>query len=233
MDFLPTRRRMTRRHRTTRHERICRREERMKIASLAPHGRGKQMITLEDGTSFVLSVRDVRLFSLGEETDIDPSAMKQIRIQLRSDCMRRCGALLGTRDYTEARLREKLRDAAFPEDVIDGAVEELKDAGYLDDLRYAESFLHLHAGDRSRLRIRHDLQERGVPAGIIDRAMREEDPEETRAQEVRQVLAILRKRRFDPSDAPAEEAAKIRNYLYRKGYSQEAVRAAMRGEYDG
>ncbi len=199
----------------------------MKIQSITEFGRRKRKILLDSGETFPLSVRDVRLFSLREEADIDDLTAEQIRKQLRSDCMQRCGALLGTRDYTEARLTDKLREDLYPEETIRTVVRELLDAGYLDDARYAAYYLQMHAGDRSRIRIRHDLLSRGVPAEVIERVMGLEEPEDALDRETAQIRRLLKKWGYDPQDGDLQTEQKIRNRLYRKGYSGEAVRCAM------
>lgn len=199
----------------------------MRIESVSDAGRRKRIIVMENGESFPLSAKDVRLFSLREEADIDGAAMTLIREQVRSDCLGRCGSLLGSRDYTEARLRDKLREDQFPEDIIEAAVQQLREANYLNDERYADAYLRLHAADRSRTRIRHDLLERGVPAKVVARVMDSEPEEETLAQETGQAVRLLLKRGYDPSAGDFLEEQKHRQYLFRKGYSAEAVRTAM------
>ncbi len=198
----------------------------MKVLTISETDRRRRLITLDNGDRYPLSVRDVRLFSLREEADIDDDTLDQIRKQVRSDCMQRCGSLLSGRDYTEARLREKLEDDDYPADIIDRAVEELREAGYLNEERYAAYYLQVHAGDRSRARIRRDLRERGVPADVIERVMGQEDAEEALAQEAAQIRHLLDRKDWQRAGSFREEM-KLRDRLFRKGYSSEAVRMAM------
>ena len=86
--------------------------------------------------------------------DLSEETYGEILQSLYKACMQRCGILLGSRDYSEQRMREKLRDAGYPGSVVDNAVEKLRKAGYLDDRRFAQSYVRSHMRDRSRLRIR-------------------------------------------------------------------------------
>jgi SOS response regulatory protein OraA/RecX len=133
--------------------------------------------------------------------------------ELRSMALRKCGELLKSQDYTEQRLRMKLQTAGFPEDTIDTAVEAMKEAHYIDDRRYAENYVKYHLKDRSRRRIKQDLQERGVAEEIIqesfqtitETAEEEEGAGETVSPadeaEITQIKALLRKKQYDPETA--------------------------------
>lgn len=150
-----------------------------------------------------------------------------MREEKKKECLKKCGMLLSQRDYTCARLREKLLGSGFEEEIADEVIESLKEARYLDDVRYARNFIEAHRGDRSRMRIRKDLEDRGVPSDIISEVMREELEESGDEAEIRQVRRLMEKRKFDPGNADWDDKRKMQAYLYRKGYAASAVRAAM------
>ena len=156
--------------------------------------------------------------------------MDETREAKKKECLKKCGALLARRDYTCARLREKLLSGGYEEEIADWALEKLKEAHYLDDERYARNFIQAHWEDRSKLRIRTDLEERGVPSDILSEVLREESEERGEEAEIRQIRKLMEKRRFDPENAEWEERRKMQAYLYRKGYTSSSVRAAMKGE---
>ena len=148
----------------------------------------------------------------------------------KKECLRRCGALLSARDYTCRRLKEKLADAGYEEEVIGPVLESLKEARYLDDERYARSFINAHWENRSRLRIRMDLEKCGVPSDVISEVLRDECDERGTEAETRQIIGLMKKRKFDPLTASYEERNKMMAFLYRKGYDTSSVRAAMRAD---
>lgn len=152
------------------------------------------------------------------------------REERRKECLRKCGNLLAQRDYTCARLRDKLSNAGYEEDLVAEVIGSLKEAHYLDDRRYAHSFAEAHWEDRSRLRIRADLEGRGVPPQIISEVLEEVTEERGNVAEIRQIRKLMEKRGFDPSTASWEERSRIQAFLYRKGYGSASVRAAMSAE---
>ena len=156
-------------------------------------------------------------------------ADKDIELR-RKECLRKCGVLLAQRDYTCSRLREKLLSSGFAEEVVEMTLESLREAGYLNDERYAQNFVQAHWEDRSRLRIRTDLEARGIPSQIISEVLRAESEERGSDAEIRQIIKLMKKRKFDPGNASWEEKGKMQAFLYRKGYSQSSVRAAMGAE---
>ena len=155
---------------------------------------------------------------------------EEMREQRRKECLKKCGTLLARRDYTCARLREKLLTAGFEEEVVSEAIDSLIKARYLDDERYARNFIAAHGEDRSRLRIRMDLEERGVPSETLSEVLREESEERGEEAEIRQIRRLMEKRKFDPENADWDEKRRMQAYLYRKGYGASSVRAAMNGE---
>ena len=147
--------------------------------------------------------------------------------QRKKECLRKSGVLLAQRDYTCGRLREKLLAAGFSEEVVEMTLESLREANYLNDERYAQNYVQAHWEDRSRLRIRMDLESRGVPSEIISEVIRAESEERGQEAEIRQIRKLMNKRKYDPKGATWEEKGKMQAFLYRKGYSQSSVRAAM------
>jgi regulatory protein len=81
--------------------------------------------------------------------------------------------LLGRRDYTTSEIRTKLLDREFPAEEIDSTIRALCDAGLLNDLRVAGA--HVRAASqikhRGRLRIRRELEARGVEKAVIAQAL--------------------------------------------------------------
>lgn len=194
------------------------------------HVRGRCRVTMEDGESFVLSSSKVSRLGFEEGGEIEAETYEEIMKSLRAACMQRCGTLLGSRDYSEQRLREKLSDAGYPASVVEDAVGKLHRAGYLDDRRYACSYVRSHLNDRSRLRIMRDLADRGISGTDIEEAFaevgREEDLEKAQRE---QVLRLLRKRGFDSDRATYEEKQKTMAFLHRKGYSTDLIRRITDG----
>src|SRR5262249_37314477 len=98
---------------------------------------------------------------------------------------------LGRRDRTVAEVRGRLQTEEVAGDVIDAAIAELEEQGYLDDARYAERF----AEDRRTLdawggeRIERKLLAVGVAPVHIAAALGERGA----AEELEAAVAVLRR----------------------------------------
>lgn len=200
----------------------------MIITSRIPKGKTRCTITTDGGESFTVSVRDARLYGLEEGTEISASVLSLIREQLRKEILHESGILLGGRDYTEKRLTEKLLERDYPEDLVQEAVQSLKEARYLDDRRFAEQYLSAHLSDRSIARIRQDLAQRGVDNKLIDEAVSACSVEEIQEEELAQIRQLLKKRHYDPESADYAEQQKTAAFLYRRGFDAGLIRKAMR-----
>lgn len=189
---------------------------------------GRLRVTMQDGESFTIPERQALRLGLESGAGMTQDVYEEILSELRSSCMRRCGALLGNRDYTVKRLRTKLEEAGFPPLIIEECIGKLIDAHYLDDRRYAQSYVRSHLSDRSRFRITQDLMGRGIAEYVIEEAFavagEETDPEEA---QFRQIRHLLKKRGFSSVSSSFEMRQKTMAYLHRKGYESDLIRRAM------
>jgi regulatory protein len=82
--------------------------------------------------------------------------------------------ILAARAYSSGEIREKLRRRAEKAGDVDGVITLLKDRGYLDDRRFAESFASARlANDKfGRSRVVRDLRTRRVAPGLAETTVR-------------------------------------------------------------
>lgn len=185
-------------------------------------------ITPEEGEPFMLSGRRAARLGLKPGAELPTELHTEILQSLRASCMQRCGTLLGSRDYSEHRLRTKLQEAGYPPSIIQECIEKLAQAHYLDDQRYAETYVRTHLRDRSSLRIRRDLAERGIAeeyiAAAFEKAGEEADTEEAQRNQIRR---LLRRRGYDQEHTDFVFRQKTMAFLHRKGYAPEMIRQVM------
>lgn len=139
--------------------------------------------------------------------------------------------LLLQQDRTEKNLRDRLYRSGFSEKASEYAIQYVVHFGYVDDLRYAQNYISLHKGNRSKKEMRYKLMDRGVPPEFVAEAFLEyEDEEEYGA--LRSLLAKrLKGQRLSDMDYPARD--KMVAYFARKGYSLSAIRAVMQEWIEG
>lgn len=121
---------------------------------------------------------------------------------------------LSRHDRTRGELEERLAGAGVDEAGRERALETLERMGYVDDARVAlaraEALASRGQGDEA---IRFDLERRGVEPDVIAEALAALEPELLRAERLVERLGATPK-------LPAQ--------LRRKGFSEEALEAALR-----
>lgn len=131
--------------------------------------------------------------------------------------------LLARREHSRRELSAKLEARRLPAELVASVLDRLEQERLLSDERFTEIFV------RSRcergygpLRIRAELQQRGVDEALIDAAIT--------ASEVgwQDVAKALCQRRFG-LEAPGtwDERAKRGRYLAQRGFSSEQIRYAL------
>src|SRR5690242_17902834 len=82
---------------------------------------------------------------------------------------------LGARAHSTGELREKLRRRAARDGDVDDILARLKDAGYLDDRRYAESFAAARLSNEKfgKTRVLQDLRQRRVAPALAEKTVQQ------------------------------------------------------------
>jgi len=81
--------------------------------------------------------------------------------------------VLGGRAYSSGELRVKLHRRAEKEDDVDGVMGRLKDYGYLNDKRFAESFANSRLNNEKfgKTRVIQDLRQRRVAPTLAEKTV--------------------------------------------------------------
>ena len=133
--------------------------------------------------------------------------------------------LLARREHSLAELAGKLRGYASPEE-LEALLEDLSRRRLLSDERYAESRAHALSRKYGAARIVHELRAKG-----LDKGLAEQTAKAARATEVERAREVwLRKFRVAPKTR--EERAKQMRFLQSRGFSFDAIRAAVGGKDD-
>jgi regulatory protein len=134
---------------------------------------------------------------------------------------------LGARSYSTADLSAKLRLRAAHLPDIEATIARLKDIGYLDDSRYADSFASSRVANDGfgRMRILMDLQAHRVPRelaeGAVEKAL-------TGLTEAEQIQAYIERRMPSLVLDDERKLASAFRRLRRAGFSTSPVLAALK-----
>ena len=142
--------------------------------------------------------------------------------------------LLTARDYTVARLREKLRGREFSEADCESALGRMLSEGWVDDRRFAVRFAEaaLASGRYFGPRLRQEMQRRGLPRELVSETLAHVMVERDETEEVRAVVD-RRFRDFSFSTASDRDKRRAIGFLQRRGYSLSAILCALRTAEQG
>lgn len=194
----------------------------MIISSIKRNSPSGLSVILEDGEEIKTTlgvVTDLRLFS---GRDLDEAALEDLRLASRRALARdRALAIVSQRQMSRRELGGKLRDKGVDEETAAWCVDWITEHGFIDEESYAAAIArHYAAKGYGEGRVRQELMRRGIPRELFDdafAAMPEGDEKLDRF-----IAARLR----DPDDR--DEVRKLSAALYRRGYSGEEIREALR-----
>jgi regulatory protein len=147
--------------------------------------------------------------------------MRQPPLSLKGRALR----YLSMREHSRIELGRKLARYAEEGDDIEALLDFLERNNWLSQERFAESLVHRRAGRYGNSRVLAELQQNGVRGEDLDEVKAKlADTEVARAKEVW-------RRKFDSVPQDAAERSKQMRFLMQRGFSQSAVRAALKG-YD-
>jgi len=145
--------------------------------------------------------------------------------------------LLAAKQRSVAELRERLLEGrGATASIVDTVIDRLREYGYLDDARYAQSYASLRVQQRpiGRQRLQRDLWLKKIDKQTAESALDqvfEQTPEEDLIDK-----AIAKRVRLRGKPQTREEAKKLFDHLLRQGFPFELVsdkvRAISRSEVD-
>jgi regulatory protein len=132
--------------------------------------------------------------------------------------------LLSQREHSRSELERKLAKHAEDPAEIDRVLDDLQDKGFIDQQRVADSVVHRRSVKLGAMRIRQELQAKGLDAEIVSRAVAN-----LRATELDRAREIWR-RKFDAPPADANERAKQARFLAARGFDGDVVWRVLAGK---
>lgn len=196
-------------------------KDEMEILEIVDLDKRKVKISLDTGLEFCLYKKEAGFFSLQEGSDLSLPLWMEIRnTVLLKRAKKRAAYLLERMDRTEAQVAAKLKENLYPEDVIEETVRYLVDNRYIDDSRYACSYIRCCQARKSKYQIHTALIGKGIPSEVIQDALEEAYD----ANEDELIQSILTKQKFSPETSGYKEKAKLYQQLARRGFPCEKIR---------
>jgi regulatory protein len=129
---------------------------------------------------------------------------------------------LARRDFASETLRRKLLDKGFAPDVVAPVVDRLLAEKLLDDRRYVDNFVSLHAArGHGPVRVRADLRRIGLRGELVEETL------DTYPDWIAQVRnARVKKFGTRPPDTYADKLREFR-FLHYRGFTGAQIRLAL------
>lgn len=194
----------------------------MIITRLENAGKNKVKVYLDDRYRFTLYDREIKKYGLIEEGNMAETLLNELYNTAIKRAKQKAMALLKHMDRTEAELKRKLEMAGFSGDIIQEAIGYVTSYHYIDDLRYASSYVRLRKSSKSKRQIIGELQQKGISGIDIQEALSSEYDSEEEA-----IQREINKKFSDVKSLTREERQKIAAKLYRKGYGMDLIRHYM------
>lgn len=192
---------------------------------------GKRKVYLDGQFAFVLYRGELSRCQVEVGADISEEQYRCIVEEiLWLRIRKRCLFLLKDMDRSEAQIHRKLNGDLYPQELIERAVQWLKEHRYLDDYRFAESYVRCRKEKKSKSQLKMELMKKGVSAQAIEAAFEEEElPDEESL-----IRAFLRKKGVSLAELDYKEKQKLYGSLRRKGFSGSSVSRILCGveEFD-
>ena len=194
----------------------------MIITAISPldHGKGKAQVSFDEKEALILYISEIKKLGMEEQMFVSEELYHRLFYEIVGKrAIKRAMHLLEKMDRTEQQLRKKLLEGGYPNELVEEAIAYVKSYHYIDDERYARTFIRLNQDRRSIGRMKMDLFAKGISADMIDRAIDEEY--ETLPETL--IQKLIEKKNFDPDTATRQETAKMYQYLFRKGFSRDEI----------
>lgn len=190
-------------------------------------GKGKVRVKFSDGVSCLLYNREARAYRIKEHASLSTQSYEQLMTEtIGKRARKRAMHLLEQMDRTEKQLRDKLIAGEYPTSCVEAAIDYVKQFHYLDDDRYACTYVQYHCEQMSRGQMTQKLLQKGLKKSLIERAIQEYVTED----ETSRICQLLAKKGYDHEHCERKEFMRIYQYVLRRGFKSSDILKCMKCE---
>jgi len=182
----------------------------------------KYNVFVDGEFAFSLYMQDILFFKIKENEEIAEDKYSYIVNEvIYIKAQDKALNYLGFKMRTEKEIRDKLESYDYSENVIERVMEFLLKYNYIDDFKYAMSYIR----QTQRLKplgsygIKMKLREYGVKDEIIENAILESELDEEE-----DAYSLLMKKKGTKEIIDEKEKKKYHDFLLRRGYSYDIIR---------
>lgn len=193
------------------------------VTELVQEGRSKYRIFLDGREAFTLYKRECNTFGIEEGSVISDEQYSELMTLIKKRALKYAVYILEAGDRTEGQIRDKLRNAGYPEEVSDYVVEKLCGYHYIDDRNYAEHFVERNRTTMSIREMDNKLHGKKVPEEVIREVLNSYKSDNYDADE-EAFLYNFNKKHIDPAALDSKGKQRLAAYFLRKGFSYDLIR---------
>lgn len=134
--------------------------------------------------------------------------------------------LLGQREHSRLELERKLRSHEVEPGELARALDDLQAKGFINEQRVLESVVFRRAPRLGAMRVRQELQAKGLAPEAVAQAVAG-----LRDSEVERARAVWRKKFGVPAEDPLSRARQMR-FLASRGFGSETILRVVKGGGD-
>ena len=186
----------------------------MIITDILPIDKKRSKVYIDEEYAFPLYLGEIRRYKIKVGEEITEEVYDEILNKvIDKRCKLRAMNILKKVDKTEKQLRDKLKQGFYPEDTIDNTIEYLKSYRYIDDSRYADSYVEYRMKNKSKKQVVNELLQKGIDK---EQAL-ESIPDDY--DELEAIRNLIAKKKYNDETADINERRKMYQYLLRKGFN--------------
>jgi regulatory protein len=200
----------------------------MLVIDIEEISKSKVKVITDSGAAFSLYRSELKTYGIARDKEISEETYSKLMDEvLVKRAKLRCMNLLKSRDYTRQQLEDKLKSNCYPKEVADKAIEYVRSYGYIDDVRYAVSYIGYKSSSKSTKQIKTELLRKGISKEDLEEAFSQCVLDNSMTDETKLIEKLIEKKKFDKEKATYEEKQKIIGFLYRKGFSLDKIYQAV------
>lgn len=185
-------------------------------------------IYLDDEYGFSIDMNILIKYSLQKNMELSDDIIDEIlNAEERISVYNYGISVLSNTAKSEHELRLKMKDKGFDSQLIDNAINRLKEQKYLDDERYCEMYINdkINISKHGVLKIKEALYYKGIDKEIIEEKIKNISSEERE----KTALALAQKKALGIEEEDVrKKGIKLYNYLLSRGFEYETVKKTVK-----
>lgn len=172
-----------------------------------------------------LNLETVIKYNLKKGSMITPARLQQIQIENEETEAFNSALNLVNKHYkTRHELKEYLKNKGYLDKVVKDVLVRLNEYGYVDDVRYSETFLSHHKNKGKNL-LKQELWQKGVNEEIINKTISEMGDQT-------EVIKALSEKYMKNKEENRANYAKLVRYLINRGFGYEEILKILKKEVE-